>query len=324
MKNMKILIVDDSKVSIMYLKKILTKADFNNIEIADTVDKAYDILQIKNTSYASNIDLILLDVIMPDINGIEACQHIKSFEHLKDIPIIMVTSRTDDKTLHEAFKAGAMDYITKTTSEVVFLARVKSALQLKKEIEWRKAREKDLLETTLLLEKANSKLKEQSFLDGLTSIANRRKFNETIKIEYKRAKRNGDSLSLIMIDIDAFKPYNDNYGHLGGDDCLKKVAVTIKDTLKRPADLAARYGGEEFAVILPETDIDGAIKIAEKIRQNIEKLNIPHNHSPVTNHITISLGVNTINAQNNTLPLDLFIYNTDKALYNAKKMVEIK
>lgn len=166
--------------------------------------------------------------------------------------------------------------------------------------------------------KVEEKLKELSIRDGLTGIFNRRHFDEVIDKEWKRATRDKIPLSLIMLDIDSFKIYNDTYGHQAGDECLKKVAGAIAGTLKRPADMVARYGGEEFALVLPHIDKEGASRLAEIIRANIEALKIEHRRSTASPYATASLGVSS------AIPVpdssyESLIANADKALYLAKK-----
>jgi len=314
----KILAVDDSKEYLVLLKRILHQEGYTETEEAVSAEEAFKILSLNDSNYHPDIDLILMDVVMPGTDGIQACREIKSKEHLKDIPLIIITSKTEEDTLKAAFDAGAMDYVTKSTSKVVLVARVKSALLLKEERDQRKARERELMETARLLEKANQKLQEQSFLDGLTGIANRRRFDEYIKKEWARAVRNGSTISLIMADIDHFKSYNDNYGHLAGDDCLKKVARLLYQTLKRPADLVARYGGEEFVVLLPETDLEGAKLLAEKIRSNVEDAGLPHAYSEAHDRVTVSLGVSSILPSPQRESSEL-VKNADEALYRAKE-----
>jgi len=168
------------------------------------------------------------------------------------------------------------------------------------------------------LQAANEELQRLATLDGLTQIANRRRFDEYLETEWHRLKREKVPLSLILFDVDFFKPYNDTYGHLAGDNCLQKVANTLLNIIKRPADLIARYGGEEFAVILPNTEIKGAIHLAQGIRQAVRNLAIPHAQSSVSNHVTVSLGVVSIVPNNQMSPQDL-INQADKALYIAKQ-----
>lgn len=166
--------------------------------------------------------------------------------------------------------------------------------------------------------KLQKQLRDQSLLDGLTGIANRRRFNEYLELEWNRALRNKKPLSLVLLDIDMFKPYNDNYGHAAGDECLKKVARALQENLKRPTDLVARFGGEEFAVILADTDAAGAAAMAGKLRQKIETLNIAHAHSPVCDKITASLGAASLVPDEKT-SVDTLIDLADKALYRAKR-----
>lgn len=169
------------------------------------------------------------------------------------------------------------------------------------------------------LQEANAQLIRIATLDGLTQIANRRKFDEYLTAEWKRASRDGGFLSIILCDIDFFKPYNDNYGHQGGDDTLRQVAQCIEANCKRSTDLAARYGGEEFIVVLPDTDSDGAAKVAENLRKAVEKLEIPHDYSKVCNFVTISVGVSTT-IPTQEVPSAKLIEQADAALYQAKKL----
>lgn len=157
-----------------------------------------------------------------------------------------------------------------------------------------------------------------SHIDGLTGIANRRRYDECIENEFRRSRRNGTRLSLIMVDIDHFKKFNDNYGHQAGDACLKAVAAALNEGLHRPGDLLARYGGEEFVVVLPCTDREGACLIAEGMRSRVEALNIRHATSSIADHVTISLGVASL-IPHHGRQLDELQVAADKALYQAKR-----
>jgi diguanylate cyclase (GGDEF)-like protein len=308
---MKILLVDDSETARVLLERFLIKAGYTDLEKVDSAAEAFDKLGMNGPSaHVPKMDLILLDVVMPEMDGIEACQRIKAVESLRDIPIIMVTGKTDDESLQRAFNMGAIDYITKPLNKVELLARVRSALKLKQEMDDRK-------EATRQLEAANHQLQLLSLLDGLTGIANRRNFDETLDKEWRRGLRDGHPLSLILIDIDCFKAYNDNYGHQAGDECLKLVAQTIAGMVKRPGDLAARYGGEEFVVVLPETDMKNAALLAEELREKVESGNLPHAFSKVAGVVTLSLGVASALPSRECTPASL-IEAADQALYQAK------
>lgn len=308
---MNILVVDDSSDSRRLIEEYLRSAGYRDILQAGSAEDALKVLEGD-----SNVDIILMDVIMPDIDGIEAVRQIKAKKELQGIPIVMVTVNTDVNTLHLAFDAGAVDYITKPIKKVELLARVSSVLKLKAEMDARKERERRLAELTKGLEEKNQILERLSFIDALTGVANRRLFNEILEKEWGRALRDVYPLSLIMMDIDFFKVFNDIYGHLNGDDCLRKVAEALNKTIKRPADIVARYGGEEFAVILPDTDEQNAVILAEEMRNKVEGLNITHVNSEI-NKVTISLGVAAVIPRHN-LDMASLISSADKALYQAK------
>jgi diguanylate cyclase (GGDEF)-like protein len=217
-------------------------------------------------------DLILLDVMMPEMDGYRVCAQLKTDPRTREIPVIFVTAMDLEQNEEIGLQLGAVDYITKPLKPAITRLRVRNHLELKQHRDF---------------------YKRLSTLDGLTGIANRRRFDEVLHQEWRRALRAQSPLSLILLDIDFFKAYNDNYGHLAGDECLKKVAHCLLDSLQRPADLAARYGGEEFACILPETDSNGALLIAHKLQANILALDIPHAYSEVAPQITVSQGVAT-------------------------------
>lgn len=267
---------------------------------------------------AAAVDVILLDIEMDELDGISACCNIKALEAYQDLPIIMVTANNDPEMLKKAFEAGAMDYLCKPPTSLELGTRVGGALRLKREIDQRKAREEELEQLNIKLTSVNEMLRRMAVVDGLTGVANRRYFDEIIAEEWSRARRERASLALIMADVDHFKFYNDNYGHLLGDECLKKVAGAMQTSLDRAGDLLARYGGEEFAVILPGTDSIGAASVAEKIRAAVEDLELEHSGSPVAKHVTISMGVASIKPDGDNVANEL-IAIADKNLYQAKQ-----
>lgn len=315
---MAILIVDDSAESRMLIKRFLEKHGFHDIHTAENATDAFAWLGLDQPeNLVENIDLILMDGVMPGINGIEACSLIKGHTHFADVPVIVITANDNAELLDKAFSAGAMDFIIKPVKQLELKARVNSALNMKHAIDQRKAREAELVKVLEELESANRELSRLSSLDGLTGIANRRHFEQIYDREWRRAQRTGHELAILFLDIDFFKYYNDTYGHQEGDDCLKQVATIAGSVLKRPGDLLARYGGEEFVIILPETGIDGAGKVAEAIRAAVESSRIPHIASTIAEHVTVSIGVAAGKLSLADEPQEL-IAMADKALYEAK------
>jgi diguanylate cyclase (GGDEF)-like protein len=295
-----------------FLKVVLSKAGFHDLLFAKSAAEAFEKLGMDGLQKgSSDIDLILMDVVMPEMNGIEGCSRIKELNHLKDIPIIMVTGMEEAKGLQPAFDAGAIDYIKKPIDRTELSVRVRSALRLKQEMDARKA-------AMVQLEAANKKLQLLSSLDGLTGIANRRTFDEFIDLEWRRSVRGNKPISLLLADIDYFKKYNDGYGHQAGDDCLKKVAKSLSDRVNRPGDLVARYGGEEFVVIMGDTSIDFAVKLAEKLRSSVAQMKIRHAYSDVADFVTFSIGAATL-VPVPGLSFEKLINAADKALYRAKE-----
>ncbi len=316
---MGILIVDDSPHVITQLKFFLNSSGYQDISFAESASEAFEQLGLDHQEQTNEpFDLILMDIMMPEIDGIEACRQIKRDKRLRDIPIVMVTGKTDTEYLQIAFSEGAVDYIAKPINKVELLARVHSVLKLKFEKDRRKAREKELLEVTGQLEAANQMLLRLSFNDALTDVANRRSFNKMYDKEWGRVQRHSRPISLIMLDIDFFKIYNDSLGHQQGDECLKQVAKALKDTLKRPGDFVARYGGEEFVIVLSDTEIEGAIQIAECIKASIAELKIEFKASEVSEYVTVSMGVASI-VPGQDSSSDALINAADNALYQAKR-----
>jgi diguanylate cyclase (GGDEF)-like protein len=205
--------------------------------------------------------------------------------------------------------AGGDDYLLKPISEVVLAAKIRAMQRI---IQMRQS----LLVLTRKLDMANQELKRLTSLDGLTSIANRRHFDEVMLREWRRAMRQGEELSILMCDIDFFKAYNDTYGHQSGDECLRKVAQALVGAMDRGGDLLARYGGEEFVAVLPGTTLSGASFVAAQMRQAVNKLALPHTGSPY-GHITASFGVASGVAMPETEPQDI-LGAADRALYKAK------
>ncbi|MCP4154150.1 MAG: diguanylate cyclase [bacterium] len=313
-----ILIVDDRQENLIALEAILESTDLDIIK-AKSGNEALTLL------LEYDFALILLDVQMPDMDGFEVAQLMKENEKTKYIPIIFLTAISKEKKyVFRGYETGAVDYLFKPIeieilkSKVnVFLQLFRQRQQLNEKTRTLDQKVKELLETQKQLKKANQILSNLSTLDGLTGIPNRRRLDEFIETEWRRSFRTATPISVIMIDIDYFKHYNDNYGHLAGDDCLKQVAKALAETIKRPSDLVARYGGEEFLAVLPETDLGGALLVVEALSQAITGLAIPHGYSTVAPYITISQGLAVTVPSGKASPGQL-LEAADKALYEAK------
>ena len=314
----KILVVDERPSKIELLTVILTLQGYK-IEQALQANLAFQ------SAIARPPDIILLNVSQPEIDSFEVCRQLKADPNTKDIPIIFISAidRIDCKL--KAFECGACDYITRPFEISEVIARIDSQLQisrLKIELKAKNARlERELLKRQLVEKKLlnlNHQLSKLAAIDALTQVANRRIFDEFLTREWQRGQREQRDLALILCDIDYFKLYNDNLGHQSGDFCLRKVAQTITKTVKRPADLVARYGGEEFAVILPQTSAQNALQVAEKIRLKVKQLSLPHPESPVSDYVSLSLGISCVIPQPKYKKKQLLL-TADKALYQAKK-----
>jgi diguanylate cyclase (GGDEF)-like protein len=298
-----ILIVDDNPTNLSVLSIALKAAGY---KIRVAMDGESAIEQVKEDAP----ELILLDVQMPGIDGFETCLRLKADQATQDIPIIFITASTDLDNKVKGLSVGAVDYITKPFQQKEVLARVRVHLELR-------YLTRKVQEQAIALQQANQELHRLANLDGLTEVANRRRFDEYFDQEWRRAGREQMPISLILCDIDYFKNYNDHYGHQAGDACLRRVAKTIGETLHRPTDLVARYGGEEFAIILPNTTEEGAMYIAELLQSQIKKLEILHAQSHVSSHLTLSLGISS-QIPNPSQENHILVAATDKALYLAK------
>lgn len=316
---MSILIIDDSLVSRTFIGDLLNEVGYKDLILCDSAEEAYQTIGFDDPEQTeTELDLVLLDINLPGKSGIEACRELSGHAVFGDVPIIVISGIDVLEGLDAAFSAGATDYITKPPSHTELLARVRSALRLKSEMNRRKAREQDLLVLNERLAEANLELERLSVTDSLTGLANRRSFNEYLSREWLREQRQQQPFSVIMIDIDHFKKYNDYYGHLKGDVCLQKVSLALQGALCRATDLLARYGGEEFVAILPNTDIEGAKELATAFHARVRELEIPHQASPVAPIVTISIGVTCAIPSQQLTPYQL-VDLADKALYKAKQ-----
>jgi diguanylate cyclase (GGDEF)-like protein len=284
-----ILIIDDEKSDIMVLNTILSsdyivfiaKSGHEGIEYA-VKDKP---------------DLILLDIVMPGMSGFEVLKIIKEMPDMQHIPVIIISGLDNEGDEEKGFFLGAVDYIKKPFKGAIVKARVKTHIQIVQQIRT---------------------IERLGLIDALTDIPNRRCFDDRIVLEWRRARREQRSLSFLMMDVDKFKDYNDTYGHPQGDTLLKAVAKIFAKAAMRPADLCARIGGEEFAVILPDTDLNAAVSIAEKIRSEVEELRIPTADGKIITTTTLSIGVTAI-VPDSDITMEACIARADANLYTAKE-----
>lgn len=316
----KIVVVDDDQDSCLLIKTFLGGIyQKNDIYEFHSPAAVLEYFQLNTpTPSTKGSDLILLDVLMPGLNGIEVCAKIKSNVLFDDVPVLMVTASSELEYLADSFEAGAIDFINKPVRKIELLARVRSALRLRNEIMMRKMREQELIELNLTLKQNNLMLEQLAIFDKLTGIHNRGHLDWVLSREWANSQRNQTPLSLILIDIDYFKAYNDTYGHLAGDECLQRVAQSLQNILRRKNDFIGRYGGEEFMAILPGLDRHDAMAIAENFRLGIKNLRIPHQQSLNDQVVTISVGVSSLTQYAGHDYFDSLIHCADQALYQAK------
>jgi diguanylate cyclase (GGDEF) domain len=285
-----ILVIDDEKTNLMVLHKILYPE--YNIISASSGEEAL------KRAVEHNPDLILLDIILPDINGFDVLLQLKQLSETRNIPVIIISGLSSESAEEKGFFFGAVDYITKPFKNTIVKARVRTHLQTIQHIRT---------------------IEKLGMIDPLTNIPNRRSFNERIEMEWRRAVRRQSPISLLMLDVDHFKIYNDSYGHPQGDVLLRAITQIFTETLLRSADMAARMGGEEFAIILPDSDIDAALSIAEKIRAAVAEIRLiaatPKGNIETSTSISIG-AISTIPKKEENLAL--FIARADEYLYVAK------
>ncbi|VXD23544.1 diguanylate cyclase domain-containing protein [Planktothrix paucivesiculata] len=320
-----LLIVDDEPDNIRVLSALLSQQGYY---VRKSLNAQMALIAIESIKP----DLILLDIRMPGVNGYELCRRLKSNLETHDIPIIFISALNQVEDIIQAFSAGGIDYITKPFKVDEVLARVKNQLticdlkkklieqnqqllqqnsQLEEEVRIRQQAEESL-------QTVNRQLQNLASYDSLTTLANRRHFDEYFAETWKQMMQEQKPLCLLLCDLDCFKNYNDNYGHPAGDICLKLVAQALDRSVSHNQDLVARYGGEEFAVILPNTDLEGALKVAQTIHQEVQRLKIDHNYSTVNSIVTVSIGISYQIPQPDTSPEQL-LKIADQALYEAKQ-----
>jgi diguanylate cyclase (GGDEF)-like protein len=297
---MKVLLIDDSIAYSQVIQSYVESVGHSVITACDGEQGILKFLEHKP-------DLVLLDVNMPNMDGYQCARHIRKNCQQGNlwIPIIFLSAEVTDDAIVKGIDSGGDDYLLKPITLKVLSAKLRAMARI---ANMRKE-----------LEDASAHLKRLSLVDGLTQLYNRRHFDEALELEWSRSNRSQAPLSLIICDIDHFKAFNDNYGHVAGDDALVKASKTIIETLKRPSDMPARYGGEEFVVILPDTPTVGAMIVAEQLRTAMNTLNIPHAFSNAANIVTMSIGVSTYYPHQTKASYVELVESADRGLYRAKK-----
>jgi len=307
-----VLLVDDQLMVGEAIRRML-------VDLPDT-DFHYCSNPLEALSVAKKVKptVILQDLVMPAIGGLELVAQYRADPETKDIPVIMLSTKEEASVKSDAFRAGANDYLVKLPDRIELIARIRyhSAAYLSK-IQRDDAYRALRISQQELVE-ANLKLQRLTHVDGLTGVSNRSYFNELIDAEWKQATRTHQPISLLMLDIDHFKQYNDSHGHLAGDEVLRTVAQTLMESFRRPRDLTARFGGDEFGVILPQTADGDLARLGNRVVNAVEKLCLPHKDSSVGEKVTLSVGGATCTPRSGDSFL-MLIEAADKALYEAKR-----
>lgn len=308
-----VLLVDDDPMVAEALRLMLSGENDIRLHYCSDASNALNMAeQLKPT-------VILLDMVMPDIDGLTLLRYIRVSEQTQLVPVVALSMKNDAKLKADVFSAGGNDYLIKLPESVELLARIRYHSQCYIRLLQRDEAFRALDVSQQELAASNIKLQQLASMDGLTGIANRRTFQESIAKEWVRAVEEQESLSLIMMDIDFFKKCNDHYGHQHGDDVLCSVANALESCPKRPTDMVARYGGEEFVALLPGSEENGAADVAEKLRSAVETLKLKNAGSDVCEWVTISLGVATCKPKSGEVETEKLIKRADDALYEAKE-----
>jgi two-component system chemotaxis family response regulator WspR len=306
-----VLLVDDQLMIGEALRRILTSDP--NIDFHYCSDPTKALATAKEVRPT----VILQDLVMPGVNGLDLVRDYRKDPLTRDIPVIVLSTKEEPTIKSEAFSLGANDYLVKLPDRLELIARIRYHSRAYQNQLQRDEAYSALRESQQNLMEANLELQRLTKVDGLTGLSNRRYFDEYLQAEWSRSMRSQQALSVLMIDVDEFKRYNDRYGHLAGDEVLKSVAATIQRHCRRSSDLPARFGGEEFVVVLPDASLEQVMHLTERLCRSIEALSLPHLASTVSTHVTISIGAAlTIPIQGRS-PLQL-VDIADKALYQAK------
>ncbi len=318
---MSILIVEDQEAVSASLAAVLETEGYSKVSFASSAEELLGSLGVGTDEIGvRDIDIILMDIGLPGMDGIEACRRLKALKPYQDLPIVMVTAKEEPEVLFEAFKAGAVDYMVKPVTKLELIARVGSILRLKHEMDRRKLWEKKLLEVTIQLNEAKQSLERLSCKSDNTCISDSRAFNEMFRNEWELAAQKESPVSLLMINVDCFKGKNE----ICEGECARKCMVMVTEALcnamkrKRPGDFITRYGCDDYAVVLPTTDVSGALTVAERIKSHLGALEIKVKDATTPNKLSVSIGVASA-MPSKASSTKILIAAADEALYLAKK-----
>jgi diguanylate cyclase (GGDEF)-like protein len=299
------LIVDDSATIRAAISAAMVSMAFEPV-LAETGEKGVEMF------VAGPPRIVLLDVTLPGIDGYETAKRMRAALPELWVPIIFLSSSESDQNLQRAIESGGDDYLIKPVSPVVLGAKIRALQRLEK-------MHQNLLGLSAELTATNQRLEALSQQDGLTGIANRRAFDHRLGMHFAQALRKREPLALALCDVDHFKRFNDRYGHVAGDECLRQIAAVLGRHARRPTDLAARYGGEEFALLLPDTPLEGARSVLDAVREEVGALSIEHAGSDCGKVVTLSIGLAGCRPGQDKEAIDL-VARADEALYRAKSL----
>ncbi|MEY2977711.1 MAG: GGDEF domain-containing response regulator [Prochlorotrichaceae cyanobacterium] len=300
-----ILLVDDDLLMRKLVRKVLEPDQYHIFEAQNGVEAL-------NLYHEVHPDLVLLDGSMPVMDGFECCSHLRREAPIHTLPILIITGLEDDQSVNAAFDAGATDYIQKPINWLVLRRRVQLLLRMLE-------LHSQLIVINSQLQVANQELKDIAYIDELTNLFNRRSLDTALAREWIHSLQSSSPLSLIMCDVDCFKQFNDTYGHPAGDRCLQQVGEVIRSSIRWPVDIGARYGGEEFTIVLTNTPLMNAVRVAERVRTEIFALNIPHQNTLVRDTAVVTLSLSVSSTQTSSYSsLEDFIQDADRKLYQAK------
>ena len=307
-----VLLVDDQAIVAEAIRQALAGEDGIDFHYCARADEAM------KAAVNTRPTVILQDLVMPGIDGLTLVKAYRATPAIRDVPIIVLSTKEEPVIKSAAFAAGANDYLVKLPDRIELVARIRYHSRSHINLLQRDEAYRALRESQQQLLEANLELRRLTHSDGLTGLSNRRYLDEYLSAEWRRGARDQSEMSFLMIDVDNFKLYNDTYGHVAGDEVLKQIAATVEACLGRPGDLAARFGGEEFAVVLPGTPLGGIRTLAEKIRSQVEALQVPHANSSTGQYVTISIGGASV-VPSAESPMTSLIEAADLALYKAKR-----